>query len=120
MRLGERAGLKVTVLDRPQLVAGGYGGILAVGQGSANEPRLIVMEYGQPGEDVPTLCLVGKGLTFDAGGLSLKAADAMITMKSDMGGGAAVFGAMQALAELQLPLHVVGIVPAAENMPSGA
>jgi leucyl aminopeptidase len=117
--LGARAGLTVTVLDKPQLVAGGYGGILAVGQGSANEPRLIVMEYGQPSADTPTICLVGKGLTFDSGGLSLKPADAMTTMKGDMGGGAAVFGAMQALAELKLPLHVVGIVPAAENMPSG-
>jgi leucyl aminopeptidase len=115
--LGKRAGLSVTVLDKAQLVEGGYGGILAIGQGSVNEPRFIIMEYGQPGEGVPTICLVGKGLTFDSGGLSIKPADAMVTMKSDMGGGAAVFGAMQTVAELKLPLHVVGLVPAAENMP---
>ena len=116
--LGKRLGLKVTVLDMQQLTEQGFGGILAVGKGSANEPRFIVMEYGEAGDRKPTICLVGKGLTFDSGGLSLKPADAMETMKSDMGGSAAVFGAMQALAELQLPLHVVGIVSSAENMPS--
>ncbi len=116
--LGKRLGLKVTVLDKEQLTKQGFGGILAVGQGSANEPRFIVMEYGAAGEGRPTICLVGKGITFDAGGLSLKPSEAMETMKSDMGGAAAVFGAMQAVAELKLPLHVVGIVCAAENMPS--
>lgn len=117
--LGKRAGLQVTVLDKTQMTAQGFGGVLAVGLGSANEPRFIVMEYGQAAQGRPTICLVGKGLTFDSGGLSLKPADAMSTMKSDMGGSAAVFGAMQTVADLQLPLHVVGIVPAAENMPSG-
>jgi leucyl aminopeptidase len=75
------------------------------------------MEYGAAGSG-PTICLVGKGLTFDSGGLSLKPPDAMETMKSDMGGAAAVYGAMQAVAELGLPLHVVGLVSSAENMPS--
>ncbi len=116
--LGERLGLKVTVLDKAQLTEGGFGGILAVGQGSANDPRFIVMEHGQAKEGTPTICLVGKGLTFDSGGLSIKPAEAMDTMKSDMGGAAAVFGAMQTVAELQLPLHVVGLVSSAENMPS--
>lgn len=117
--LGERLGLRVTVLDMAQLTEQGFGGILAVGKGSANEPRFIVMDWrGAASEDRPTICLVGKGLTFDSGGLSLKPADAMETMKSDMGGAAAVFGAMQALAELKLPLHVVGLVSSAENMPS--
>jgi leucyl aminopeptidase len=116
--LGKRVGLNVTILDKAQMTDQGFGGVLAVGQGSANEPRFIVMEYGQAAEGVPTICLVGKGLTFDSGGLSLKPADAMSNMKSDMGGSAAVFGAMQAVAELHLPLHVVGIVPSAENMPS--
>ncbi len=116
--LGARFGLQVTVLDKPQLAAQGFGGILAVGQGSANDPRFIVMEYGQAAEGKPTICLVGKGLTFDSGGLSLKPAEAMDTMKSDMGGAAAVYGAMQAIAGLRLPLHVVGLVSAAENMPS--
>lgn len=116
--LGKRLGLKVTVLDKTQLTKQGFGGILAVGKGSANDPRFIVMEYGAAKKGVPTICLVGKGLTFDSGGLSLKPADAMETMKSDMGGAAAVFGAMQTVAELKLPLHVVGLVSSAENMPS--
>ena len=116
--LGERLGLKVLVLDKAQLAEQGFGGILAVGKGSANDPRFIVMEYGAAQEGTPTICLVGKGLTFDSGGLSLKPANAMETMKSDMGGAAAVYGAMQAVAELKLPLHVVGLVSAAENMPS--
>jgi leucyl aminopeptidase len=116
--LGQRLGLRVTVLDKAQLVEGGFGGILAVGQGSANEPRFIVMEHGAAAEGAPTICLVGKGITFDSGGISIKPADGMDNMKMDMGGAAAVFGAMQAAAELRLPLHVVGIVCAAENMPS--
>jgi leucyl aminopeptidase len=118
LKLGQRVGLKVTVLDMPQLIEQGFGGILAVGKGSEHEPRFIVMEYGDAGDGVPTICLVGKGLTFDSGGLSLKPPEAMETMKSDMAGAAAVFGAMQVLAELKLPLHVVGLVSAAENMPS--
>lgn len=118
LALGERLGLHVTVLDKAQLEAQGFGGILAVGKGSANDPRFIVMEHGQASESTPTICLAGKGLTFDSGGLSLKPAEAMDTMKSDMGGAAAVFGAMQAVAELKLPLHVVGLVSSAENMPS--
>jgi leucyl aminopeptidase len=118
VRLGQRAGLKVTMLDMPQLIEQGFGGILAVGKGSEHEPRFIVMEYGEAKKGTPTICLVGKGLTFDSGGLSLKPAEAMETMKSDMGGAAAVFGAMQAAAELKLPLHLVGLVSAAENMPS--
>jgi leucyl aminopeptidase len=118
VRLGRRAGLKVTVLDLAQLTEQGFGGILAVGKGSEHEPRFIVMEYGQAKAGAPTICLVGKGLTFDSGGLSLKPPEAMETMKSDMGGAAAVFGAMQVVADLKLPLHVVGLVSAAENMPS--
>lgn len=108
----------MTVLDKAQLTKQGFGGILAVGKGSANDPRFIVMEYGAAKKDTPTICLVGKGLTFDSGGLSLKPADAMETMKSDMGGAGAVYGAMQIVAELKLPLHVVGLVSSAENMPS--
>ena len=116
--LGARLGLAVTVLDKPALIAQGFGGILAVGQGSANEPRFIVMEYGNPGAGKPTICLVGKGITFDSGGLSIKPADGMEKMKNDMAGSAAVFGLMQTVAELKLPLHVVGLVSSAENMPS--
>ncbi|NTU83025.1 MAG: leucyl aminopeptidase [Chloroflexales bacterium] len=118
IELGERAGLRVTVLEEPELVEHGFGGILAVGQGSANEPRFIVIEHGQQAVGRPTICLVGKGITFDTGGISIKPAEKMDDMKMDMGGAAAVLGAMQAVAELGLPLHVVGIVCAAENMPS--
>ena len=118
VKLGKRLGLKVTVLDMPQLIEQGFGGILAVGKGSEHEPRFIVMEYGEAKQGTPTICLVGKGLTFDSGGLSLKPAEAMETMKSDMGGAGAVFGAMQVAAELNFPLHLVGLVSAAENMPS--
>lgn len=118
VELGQRLGFAVTVLDKAQLIEGGFGGILAVGQGSANEPRFILMEYGAPAPGTKTICLVGKGITFDSGGLSLKPADAMETMKGDMGGAAAVLGTMQVVAELKLPLHVVGLVAAAENMPS--
>ena len=118
LKLGKRLGLKVTVLDMAQLTEQGFGGILAVGKGSEHEPRFIVMEYGEAKAGTPTICLVGKGLTFDSGGLSLKPPEAMETMKSDMGGAAAVFGAMQAAAELKLPLHLLGLISAAENMPS--
>ena len=122
VNLGQRHDIRVKVWDKAQLEEEGFGGILAVGSGSANEPRFIVMQYGAPpqtgAEGTPTICLVGKGLTFDSGGLSLKPADAMETMKSDMGGAAAVFGVMQVVAELKLPLHVVALVSAAENMPS--
>ncbi|MDQ6774480.1 MAG: leucyl aminopeptidase [Candidatus Dormibacteraeota bacterium] len=116
--LAGRLGLSATVLDQAQMKEQGFGGVLAVGQGSANEPRFIVMEYGAATSEQPTVCLVGKGITFDSGGLSIKPADAMETMKSDMGGAAAVYGTLQAAAEMALPLHLVGIVCAAENMPS--
>jgi leucyl aminopeptidase len=117
--VGTRLGLKMTVLNEAQLVEQGFGGVMAVGKGSDNEPRFVVMEYGTAGTNTPTICLVGKGITFDSGGLSLKPADAMETMKNDMSGAAAVIGTMQVAAELKLPLHVVGIFSAAENMPSG-
>jgi leucyl aminopeptidase len=119
LALAERHGLGVTVFDKAQLVEQGFGGLLAVAQGSAEEPRFIVLEHGKAEEGRPTVCLVGKGITFDTGGISIKPAGGMEDMKFDMGGAAAVLGAMQAVAELALPLHVVGIVSSAENMPSG-
>lgn len=120
VKLGERASaISVTVFDKPELEKQGFGGILAVGKGSDADPRFIIMEYGTQYSDGPTICLVGKGLTFDSGGLSIKPADAMETMKNDMGGSATVFGTMQVVAELGLPLHIVGLVSSAENMPSG-
>jgi leucyl aminopeptidase len=112
-------GLSVTVLDEDALAAGGYGGILGVGQGSVHPPRLVRLEHAPEGA-ARTLVLAGKGITFDSGGLSLKPAKSMETMKSDMSGAAAVLGAMQAIAALALPVRVVGYLPAAENMPGGA
>jgi leucyl aminopeptidase len=115
--LGQRFAFPVTVFDEQELHARGFGGILAVGQGSARPPRFIIMEYGQPDGAGSTICLVGKGITFDTGGISIKPADRMADMKMDMGGAAAVLGAMHTLAELQLPLHVVALISTAENMP---
>ncbi len=120
VELGEQVpSISVTVLDENELEAQGFGGVLAVGKGSDSPPRFIIMEYGADLEGVPTVCLVGKGLTFDSGGLNIKVGDFMTNMKNDMGGGAAVYGAMKVAAELQLPVHLVGLVPSAENMPSG-
>jgi leucyl aminopeptidase len=115
-REAERAGLDVEVLDHKALAKGGYGGILGVGQGSVNPPRLVHLSYRGGG---PKVALVGKGITFDSGGLSLKPAAAMEEMKSDMGGAAAVLAASAAVAELGLPVDLDAWVPMAENMPSG-
>jgi leucyl aminopeptidase len=116
--IGERAGIQVTVLGPDELKAQGFGGIIGVGQGSAQPPRFIVMEHGAQLTGVPTVCLVGKGITFDTGGISIKPAENMDNMKMDMGGAAAVLGTMQVVGELKLPIHVVGLVASAENMPS--
>jgi leucyl aminopeptidase len=118
-RLGEVVGLEVTVLGPGEMEAEGMGAILAVAQGSEQEPRLIVLEHRGGREGDPPLLLVGKGLTFDAGGISIKPASGMEDMKYDMSGGAAVFGALYAVAELGLPINVVGIVPSSENLLSG-
>ncbi|GAA2099525.1 leucyl aminopeptidase [Actinomadura alba] len=112
------AGLDIEVLDEKALVEGGYGGIIGVGQGSVNPPRLVRLSYRHPEAD-RTVALVGKGITFDSGGLSLKPADSMDWMKSDMGGAAAVLGALSAVARLAPKVNVVGYLAMAENMPSG-
>jgi leucyl aminopeptidase len=117
-QVAAEAGIGITVLDEHALAEGGYGGILGVGQGSVHPPRLVRLEYAPP-EASKALVLAGKGITFDSGGLSLKPAKAMETMKSDMGGAAAVLAAMQAISALGLPVRVVGYLPLAENMPSG-
>lgn len=117
LELGKAYGFKVTVLDRAAIEQEGMGGVLGVSQGSAQEPRFMVLEYqGAPGAPV---VLVGKGVTFDSGGISIKPALNMEEMKYDMSGGAAVLGAFEALGRLKPALHVVGLVPSAENMPSG-
>ncbi len=109
----------VVIWDEHDLLGDGCGGILAVGQGSANPPRLVRMDYAPTGA-TRHLALVGKGITFDTGGISIKPAANMDEMKADMAGAAAVIGAVRAIAELKLPIRVTGWVPAAENMPGGA
>ncbi len=110
--------VKVKVWDVPALKRAGCGGILAVGMGSAHPPRLVRMDYAPKGATAH-LALVGKGITFDTGGISIKPAANMDEMKADMGGAAAVIGAVQTIARLGLPIRVTGWVPTAENMPSG-
>lgn len=112
------AGFECTVWDEKELRAKGFGGLLGVAQGSSNPPRFILMRYAGPGA-TKKVALVGKGVTFDSGGLSLKDAANMETMKTDMGGAAAVIAAMTAIAKLKPRIEVLGFVPTTENMPSG-
>ncbi|MSR23042.1 MAG: leucyl aminopeptidase [Gemmatimonadetes bacterium] len=119
LELAEEHGFKSTVLGPVELRAEGMGALLAVSAGSAEEPRLIVLEHHGSGAADPPIVLVGKGLTFDSGGISIKPAEGMEDMKYDMSGGAAVLGAMKAIGTLDLPLNVVGIVPSSENLLSG-
>ncbi len=118
-RVAAACGLRIEVLDETELAAGGYGGILGVGQGSVHPPRLVRLEYSHP-EATRTLVLAGKGITFDSGGLSLKPPKSMEWMKSDMGGAGAVLGALQAISVLRPAVNVVGYLALAENMPSGS
>jgi leucyl aminopeptidase len=112
-------GLKVDVLDEKKIADLGMGSFLAVAQGSAQPPRLIVMNYAGGKKADKPFVLVGKGITFDTGGISIKPAANMDEMKFDMCGAASVFGTLRAVLELQLPINLVCIVAAAENMPSG-
>jgi leucyl aminopeptidase len=109
-------GLDVEVWDEARLAADGFGGILAVGRGSARPPRLVRLGY-EPAGATRHLVLVGKGITFDSGGLSLKPPDAMTPMKTDMSGAAAVIGTMSALQSLGVGVRVTALLPIAENMP---
>jgi len=117
--LGQRHGFKVNILDTEDMQKLGMRGLLAVARGSGQPPKLVVMEHqgGSPGTQ--PIVLVGKGITFDAGGISIKPALAMDEMKFDMCGAASVLGAMHAAALMKLPLNIVGLIPAAENMPGG-
>lgn len=125
---GKRHGIRihVQVLGKKELQKLGAGGILGVGKGSQEEPRLIIMEYRRNGGSVKKkggikpLVLIGKGVTFDTGGLNLKSENAIHEMHMDMSGGAAVIHGIAAIARLRLPVHVYGIIPAVENMPSGS
>jgi leucyl aminopeptidase len=119
VKAAAQAGLRSRVWAEAELAAAGFGGILAVGSGSARPPRLIELSYSPPGWDTHVV-LVGKGITFDSGGLSLKPNDGMKLMKTDMAGGAAVIAVLSALAGLGIRARVTGLVAAAENMPSGS
>ena len=118
-KLGRDFGLEVTVFDEKKLRAGKFGGLIAVGQGSVRGPRLIVIEHRGGPKSAKPIALVGKAITFDTGGISIKPAANMEDMIFDKCGGMAVLGAMAALAELKVKRNVVGIIASAENMPSG-
>ena len=116
--LAKQLGLSVEVWDEPRLVQERMRSLLGVAQGSTQPPRMVKLEH-RGGGTGPTLALVGKGVTFDSGGLSLKPSDGMLTMKCDMAGAATVLGAMTAIARLKLPVNVVGLLGLVENMPDG-
>lgn len=117
--LASLQGVTVEVDGRDGLESLGMGSFAAVAQGSHEEPALITLKYDGPGASGPVIGLVGKAVTFDTGGISIKPANKMFEMKFDMSGGAAVLGAVEAIAQLQLPVRIVAVVGATENMPSG-
>jgi leucyl aminopeptidase len=117
IRIGEQHNLKVTVYDRKEAEQIGLNSFLAVARGTQEPPKFIIMEYGQEYDE--TVALIGKGITFDTGGISLKPSTGMPLMKADMTGGAVVLATMQAAARLGIELHLIGIVPATDNMPDG-
>ncbi len=118
-RLAQELGLRCQVLERAEFEALGMGALAGVARGTDEPPKFIILEHNADEPDLPTIVLAGKGITFDAGGISLKPADKMEEMKHDMSGAAAVLGTMQAVAKLAIPLHVVALIPATENLPSG-
>ncbi|MCS7221323.1 MAG: leucyl aminopeptidase [Anaerolineae bacterium] len=117
--MARELGLRCTVLDENQMRELGMGLLLGVAAGTYQPPRFIILEYNADRTDLPTIVLVGKGITFDSGGISLKPSEEMWRMKDDMGGAAAVIGALQVAARLSLPLRVIGLAPCTENLPGG-
>jgi len=111
--------LKCKIMSEPELKKRGFGGISAVGQGSKNKPKLIVLEYNNGSRNEKPIVIVGKAVTFDTGGISLKLGDKMDEMKFDKCGGCTVLGIMKGVSELKLPINVIGIIPSVENMPGG-
>jgi leucyl aminopeptidase len=116
--IAERYGMETQVLDRASIEEEGLTGLATVGRSATNEPRFIVLEHRRNGDAAPII-LVGKAVTFDSGGISIKPSSGMENMKFDMSGGAAVLGTMEAVGALDLPLNVVALVPATENLPGG-
>jgi leucyl aminopeptidase len=118
--VAREGGLTVEIVEPAQIEAFNMGLMLGVARGSAEPPRIAVLRYDPPGApDGPVLGLVGKGITFDTGGISIKPAEGMDRMEDDMAGGAAVAAAMRAIGLLNAPIRVVGVIPMAENMPGG-
>jgi leucyl aminopeptidase len=118
-RAGRKSGFRVTVFNEARIKALGMGGLVGVSQGSSKPPRFITMEYKPRTRAAGTVVLVGKGVTFDSGGISIKPSAGMAEMKMDMSGAAAVLGTMQAATRLKLGIHLIGLVPATENLPGG-
>lgn len=116
---GRRGGYDVKVFDKKQIQKLGMGGLLAVNKGSTNPPTFSVLDYTPSGKPKATIALVGKGITFDSGGISIKPSEGMGDMKSDMAGAASVIGAVEAAARLGLPVRVLGFIPSTDNMPDG-
>ena len=117
--MAAESGLKCTIFDKARLVEEKFGALLGVAQGSERGPCLIVLEHQGGGQGDSPVALVGKGVVFDTGGISLKPSEKMDQMKMDMAGGAAVIGTMMAASLLKLPINLIGVIPAVENMPSG-
>ncbi len=117
-KMADENGLKCTILDKKAIAKEGMKALLAVAQGSEEEPRFIILEHNGAGDSKPVV-LIGKGVTFDSGGISIKPADRMEEMKFDMSGAAAVIAAMQGIAQLKLKVNVVGLIPSTENLPDG-
>jgi len=115
----KKHGVRCRVLTRAQIEKAGMNGVLAVGVGSTQEPRFLIAEYGLANKSWPLVCLVGKGVTFDSGGISIKPWEKMHEMKSDMAGAASVVAAISLAAQLELPVRVVALTPCVENMPDG-
>ena len=118
-KIGRESRIRVEVLNEKRIRSLGMGGLLGVSRGSQKPPRFIVMEYNRKAVGAGTVVLVGKGVTFDSGGISIKPATNMAEMKMDMSGAAAVIGTLQTAARLRIPVRVIGLVPATENLPSG-
>lgn len=112
---GKTCGYDVTIMDKAAIEEAGMGALLGVNMGSAEPPVFMIMEYKGEGENLKKVALVGKGVTFDTGGISIKASTNMYYMKSDMGGAAAVMGTMEVVSKLKLPIHLIGIIPATDN-----
>ena len=117
--IAKKNNMKCNIISKTDLKKRGFGGITAVGQGSKNEPKLIILEHNRGSKNEKPIVLVGKAVTFDTGGISLKPGEKMDEMKFDKCGGCTVIGIMKAVSELKLPINLVGIIPSVENMPGG-